>query len=271
MAKKIYAKILGVSSITWGVLYFACIPVFAFIYHFFLPFQFYHSTVQYEKNFLNKDEKNILAKLKENLIYNYKLFHTHSDSTINGYYYSIESINCTDLEALNDKIQFQLCYDFKSMDSTHTEGHLCSTVFYTYNSLFSSYSPNGDKINWEYKRVYYDTLSQAPFDLSIFFPHNVNLIMGYGKIYPVTRIPSGLNNDIVGYKNAVKGLPSRVSGNLGRMLYFSAVTIATVGFGDIVPLTDEARLLVAIEAILGILFIGLFLNSIANKIRNETP
>jgi hypothetical protein len=48
-----------------------------------------------------------------------------------------------------------------------------------------------------------------------------------------------------------------------RTLYLSAVTITTVGYGDIVPLTDAARAAVASEAIIGIMLIGLFLNALA--------
>lgn len=51
----------------------------------------------------------------------------------------------------------------------------------------------------------------------------------------------------------------------GRMLYLSAVTVTTVGYGDIVPLTDAARAAVALEGIGGIVLIGLFLNALAHE------
>jgi voltage-gated potassium channel Kch len=47
------------------------------------------------------------------------------------------------------------------------------------------------------------------------------------------------------------------------MVYFSATTITTVGFGDIVPLSSLARLVVGIEAVTGWVLAGLFLNAIA--------
>ena len=47
------------------------------------------------------------------------------------------------------------------------------------------------------------------------------------------------------------------------MLYFSATTITTVGFGDILPLSATARALAGLEAIAGWLVAGLFLNAIA--------
>jgi hypothetical protein len=60
-----------------------------------------------------------------------------------------------------------------------------------------------------------------------------------------------------------------LSGRLGtgerdflRMLYFSVVTITTVGFGDVVPLTPRARALVTLEAFLGPILLGFFLTAV---------
>jgi hypothetical protein len=61
----------------------------------------------------------------------------------------------------------------------------------------------------------------------------------------------------------VRGDPSTVNASLTRMIYLSAVVITTLGFGDILPVTSEARILVATEAITGIVFAGLFLNALA--------
>ena len=54
-----------------------------------------------------------------------------------------------------------------------------------------------------------------------------------------------------------------VSDSYRRMLYFSAIVITTVGFGDIVPMSSMARMLVAFEALAGIMVAGLFINAIA--------
>lgn len=52
--------------------------------------------------------------------------------------------------------------------------------------------------------------------------------------------------------------------NFGDAFYFSVVTITSLGFGDIYPASGTVgRYLVAMEAILGILIIGFFLNDIA--------
>ena len=41
------------------------------------------------------------------------------------------------------------------------------------------------------------------------------------------------------------------------LIYFSLVTLSTVGYGDIVPLTGEARMLAALEGVTGVLYIAI--------------
>jgi len=54
-----------------------------------------------------------------------------------------------------------------------------------------------------------------------------------------------------------------------QSLYFSIVTITTLGYGDITPKTDSAMLFTALEALAGILIIGLFLNAIAHNLSTK--
>jgi Ion channel len=60
------------------------------------------------------------------------------------------------------------------------------------------------------------------------------------------------------------GDPNSAPESRSRMLYFSVVTITTLGFGDIVPSTQAARTAVGIEAFLGVTLIGLFLASLTS-------
>jgi hypothetical protein len=48
-----------------------------------------------------------------------------------------------------------------------------------------------------------------------------------------------------------------------QSLYFSVVTITTLGYGDITPQNDIAMIFTALESLSGILVIGLFLNALA--------
>lgn len=65
------------------------------------------------------------------------------------------------------------------------------------------------------------------------------------------------------------GVTSSVTHNYLRMFYFSAITITTVGFGDILPISGLARTCVAVEAILGIVLIGFFINAVGLRLQAE--
>lgn len=54
-----------------------------------------------------------------------------------------------------------------------------------------------------------------------------------------------------------------------QSLYFSIVTITTLGYGDISPQTELARIIVAIEALFGVVTIGSFLNAVARRGEEE--
>lgn len=52
-------------------------------------------------------------------------------------------------------------------------------------------------------------------------------------------------------------------------IYLSLVTITTLGFGDITPSTDLGKIIVSLEALFGIITIGLFLNSLSHAYSAE--
>jgi voltage-gated potassium channel Kch len=56
---------------------------------------------------------------------------------------------------------------------------------------------------------------------------------------------------------------SESSPKIIQIIYFSIVTMTTLGYGDITPQNSYAQLLAASEAILGVVIIGLFLNSLS--------
>ena len=66
------------------------------------------------------------------------------------------------------------------------------------------------------------------------------------------------------------GFPGQNQRSFARELYFSFVTISTLGHGDIVPITDTARFLVVAEALFGPVILSLFLNSLARS-RTDSP
>jgi hypothetical protein len=74
--------------------------------------------------------------------------------------------------------------------------------------------------------------------------------------------------EIKGLIEESEGWPSaRLAHYRVRMFYLSAITITTTGYGDILPLTALARIRTGVEALLSILWFGLFLYSLPQRSR----
>jgi len=56
-----------------------------------------------------------------------------------------------------------------------------------------------------------------------------------------------------------------------RALYFSLITLSTVGYGDIVPVTPVARMLAAMEAMTGTLFMAVFISRLVALYSSQPP
>jgi uncharacterized protein YjbI with pentapeptide repeats len=54
------------------------------------------------------------------------------------------------------------------------------------------------------------------------------------------------------------------------MLYYSVVTLTTLGFGDVTPKTEEASILVMAEVIIGYIMLGLLISILANKLARRS-
>ncbi len=54
-----------------------------------------------------------------------------------------------------------------------------------------------------------------------------------------------------------------------ELLYFSLVTLSTIGYGDIVPLSGEARILAALEGVTGILYIAITVALLVSRFKSE--
>ena len=70
--------------------------------------------------------------------------------------------------------------------------------------------------------------------------------------------------------NSFIDFPALSFGAYIRMLYCSAVTQTTLGYGDVVPISDRTRFAVGLQSVLGIVMIGLLLNSLGWLRRERT-
>jgi hypothetical protein len=62
---------------------------------------------------------------------------------------------------------------------------------------------------------------------------------------------------------------SRSADHQTDFLYFSLVTLSTIGYGDIVPLTGEVRILAALEGVTGVLYIAITVAILISRFRQE--
>jgi ion channel len=56
-----------------------------------------------------------------------------------------------------------------------------------------------------------------------------------------------------------------------EMLYLSLITLSTIGYGDIVPLSGEARIVAALEGVTGVLYIAITVALLVSRFRSELP
>ena len=54
-----------------------------------------------------------------------------------------------------------------------------------------------------------------------------------------------------------------------ELLYFSLITLSTIGYGDIVPLSGEARILAALEGVTGVLYIAITVALLVSRFQSE--
>jgi Ion channel len=55
-----------------------------------------------------------------------------------------------------------------------------------------------------------------------------------------------------------------------ELLYFSLVTLSTIGYGDVVPLQGEVRILAALEGIVGVLYIAITVALLVSAYRQRS-
>jgi len=60
-----------------------------------------------------------------------------------------------------------------------------------------------------------------------------------------------------------------VADRQSELLYFSLITLGTIGYGDVVPIQEEARMLAALEGIAGVLYIAIAVALLINAYRHH--
>jgi hypothetical protein len=242
-----------------------------------MPFQFYHSTVQYEQKF--KDDIAIIRDQFHSVITNLaekRKYDTISEDCRVVPLGSIkfEGLTIDDYDK-NDLICRMQIYDEDTLviKNKSTKVHISKTCHIAFSIIDNTPdTSNSGELQYIVELYATDTSTLSKNIFRRFFftdPEDrrrkywtIGVRVAGGWVY----ISEQLYNRIDDYIQGKKGFPSYSSGNFGRMLYFSSTTITTLGYGDILPITTFARILVSLEAIWGTVLLGLFLNALANKI-----
>lgn len=242
------------------ILYVSLIFVFGFLYS--CPFaSFYHSTISYEKQ-VDQSANELSSILRKRILDNLSNY-------IEGDFLKFDSwvMNTNDFQfhivGEDEKSIFaniyvlfyhqqdnELVISFKGI--SQYGGNFKIKI-----GLYENRLKIGDAIllpiNFDNSKLGYE-------DISL----DVKFLFSDVMYNSALKIDSKLMSEIIKYHKTTQGFPSGLQDNIIRMLYFSAVTITTLGYGDIVPLNNFSRILAAIEATLGVLILGLCLNSLTS-------
>lgn len=264
----------------WAALYFLVIPSFAFIYYTTLAHQFYASYDRREPE-AQGDGAAVAAAIKAALL----------EAAARNFSESRQTLYAT----LADRLVVD--------DVDSGDGKTLSLRIILFNALDAPFAvPASNEFNMREIDQSYSVVRhrQNPSSDPLSQPYRVHWLISLAGDQPVAKIPvpypgqppsalslldilteatvKGANSQISvldlttydtflmrKYLLGMNGDPSNLSDAYWRYFYFSAMIITTVGFGDIVPLTTAARLVVGFEAILGIAIAGMFINSVASK------
>jgi hypothetical protein len=269
---------MKIPSLTFLIIYVSLIPIFGLIYNSF-PNEFYHSTNKYEE-YVEIDKNEIMTELQQFLRINLQKSHGKQIFVRDTIFFDINTIEISDFSIDKNEATFRLFGSFLDKELTPRSGSGAYFNIILFNHRDST--PDTLETGELTKSYPVCSLKKNPdFELKADELFNIGKLKinsgsdwasyytGRGPDYACSSypIPISITDKIDAYSSALRGFPSYSSGNFHRMLYFSAMTITSVGPGDIVPISTRARYFVALEPILGIIISGLFLNSLANRIK----
>ena len=73
------------------------------------------------------------------------------------------------------------------------------------------------------------------------------------------------------YPGSFQHSSSRIVDRESEMLYFSLVTLTTIGYGDILPINAEARMLAALEGVVGVLYVAIMVAILVSAFKRQEP
>lgn len=256
-------------SRVYAILYLACIPSFAGLYSL-IPSDFHHTMVRYEKS-LAEDLEVIRRGVEKDLNVHVRSQHGGRRIVDHGWTVVSKTIRVSNPMYQDGAFRFSLVIALEK-DGEHGPERLSGNL--TEMSLGLESTPiinDQGELNYYLKKVEFDGESFVEFDPYTLLSNPPAWVRATGKPprIPFLPIAAPLQDRLGAYARGIDGFPASSSGTFGRMLYLSAVTVTTLGYGDILPISMTARALVACEAVGGIVLIGLYLASLSSGIEGS--
>lgn len=258
--------------IVYLIMYLSLILIFAVMFYLIRD-DFYHSTVKYEP-FIDAETEKILDELKTTLVEKLKIKHANGIVTYSELQLSGNALRTRTWQVEGESASFVL---YTNLPKPRFMTYWGVRVSFNINPVQFRHKETlpGEELIWIPELlITFDELASirsevyvSPVPVSEVFDTYKGPDRKEHMYLPISR---ELSDKILAFAKGMKGRPTHLPGNFVRMFYLSAVTITTLGYGDIVPLTTRARLCITAEAILGMILIGLFLNSLRSGFARKT-
>ncbi len=253
---KVSDELAKVPSLGWGLGYFLVIFIFAGIYTLNSR-GFYHSTSQFEMS-MDDDAQKILSSLESI----FKSKSNFSSAEYDGWRLVEEKYSVHSLKIVDKNVRFSI---YTVFEKEHDLVGLNIELYFAINPYLTTCESNSDCYSTRIVQTVRPIINKENNSFNL-----ITQAIAYYSDINLIQVPIELDKKISGFAAATIGFPSEASGSFSRMLYLSVVTITTLGYGDIVPITDFNRFLIGFESIIGLVIIGLFLNSLSKE-RRELP
>jgi voltage-gated potassium channel Kch len=236
--------------------YITAIIVFAAVYYF-ISDQFYHPYVRYEEA-MRSEASGLRIALTKSF---QKAINDHS-LIADGVVLNSDSAIVTDVTPEGSELLVRLWIRIIKEEPNYSETQLPILLRLKPVALSVMRKPGEEAVLTSFPEVDAQQGIPLPEVLSQVFGDLDVIRAGIRKAVQQIVITQDDLTRMRAFTAGFSGFPDRVSGVMGRMLYLSTITITTVGYGDIVPLSGLARFLVGLEATLGIVLLGLFISSL---------
>jgi hypothetical protein len=258
--KSLAAKLGRAPTLLYLLGYLIVIFVFSLIYYYALPGKhFYHSTSQYEYEFFNNDANDILQGIRSEMIKTF-LENGEAKQEINGWNLDINNLETYSLSVGDFPSEFSFQVRIPLAHSTEGQEDGWTSI----SAKIIAFT-DGKLIFDNTAYLMFKIESNANFPIEgipspeVLFPYRSFEQQKNAVLFPMSL---NLYNKLIGFGQGYRGFPSNVSGQYLRMLYFSTGIATSSAFGDIVPVSTQARVWVLLEALCAVIFVGLFLNGL---------